>query len=51
MEPETIAIIITAAIAVCSALSAIFPSVGKVMKVIDFIALNWGKARNDPRDQ
>lgn len=32
-------------------LSVTFPSVGKVMKVVDLFAFNWGKARNDPGSQ
>jgi len=43
--------IVAGVIAVASALSSIFPSVGKVMKIIDVIALNVGKARNDTRVQ
>ena len=52
MSWETlIPLILTGLVAVASAISAAVPSVGKVMKVIDFIALNWGKARNDPDSQ
>jgi uncharacterized protein YccT (UPF0319 family) len=51
MEPETIGLIVTGLIAVCSAISAAVPSVGKVMRFIDFLALNWAKARNDPKAQ
>lgn len=43
--------IIGGLIAVASALSAVFPSVGKVMKIVDMVALNIGKARNDPKEQ
>jgi hypothetical protein len=45
---ENIAIIVPALIAVASAVSAFVPSTNKVMQIIDLIAINWGKARNDP---
>jgi len=32
-------------------LTAIFPSGNKVMRVLDGLAINWGKARNDPGAQ
>lgn len=38
-------------VAACSALSALVPSGGKWMKVVDFCAINWMKARNDPKAQ
>ncbi len=37
--------------ALASILAAVFPSVGKVMKIIDVLAVNYGKARNDPKIQ
>ena len=45
---ENMNIIIPAAVAIASAISAFVPSTNKVMQIIDLIALNWGKARNDP---
>lgn len=42
---------ITGLVAACSAISAFVPSIGKAMKVVDFLALNWMKARNDPNEQ
>lgn len=39
------------AVLIASAVSTMVPSTNKVMKVIDAIALNWGKARNDPKAQ
>jgi hypothetical protein len=48
---DNIEIIIPVAIAVASAISAVVPSTNKVMAVIDLIALNWNKARNDPQAQ
>lgn len=35
----------------CTALTAIFPSTNKVMRVIDAFAGAWGKARPDPKAQ
>ena len=43
--------LVPAVIAVASAISAFVPSTNKVMAIIDALALNWGKARNDPRVQ
>ncbi len=37
--------------ALASILAAVFPSVGKVMKIVDVLAVNYGKARNDPKIQ
>lgn len=51
MEPETIGLIVTAVVAACSAISAIAPSTNKLMKLIDLVAFNWGKARNDQQVQ
>jgi hypothetical protein len=48
---ENIGILVPAAIAVASAISAFVPSGNKIMQVIDLIALNWNKARNDPEAQ
>jgi hypothetical protein len=39
------------AVVAASALTAIFPSTNKVMLFIDFFAMTWGKARNDPNAQ
>ena len=33
-----------------SMLSAFFPSTNKVMKVVDWVAFNWLRARNDPNE-
>lgn len=48
---ENIELLVPAVIAAASAISAFVPSVGKVMRVVDLLALNWGKARNDPGAQ
>lgn len=48
---DNLHIIVPAIIAVASAISAFVPSVGPIMKIIDGIALNWNKARNDPEAQ
>ncbi len=42
---------LTALVTACSALSAVCPSLGRAMKVVDFLALNFLKARNDSRVQ
>lgn len=34
-------------VTICAGLSTIFPSVGKIMKIVDIFAGNWGRARND----
>jgi hypothetical protein len=38
-------------VVICSGLSAAFPSTNKVMGFVDFFAINWLKARNDPGAQ
>ena len=43
--------VMAAIVPVAGFLSTRFSSVGKVMKLIDFFAFNWGKARNDPSEQ
>ncbi len=48
---ENLPLILTGLVTVASAVSALVPSVGKAMKVVDFFALNWMKARNDPKAQ
>lgn len=35
----------------CGILATIFPSTNKVMRLIDLFALNWAKARSDPKSQ
>lgn len=39
------------AVVAASALTAVFPSTNKVMRMIDMLAFAWGKARNDPNAQ
>jgi hypothetical protein len=51
LTPESIGTAIVGIVAMCSAISAFVPSVGKIMKVVDALALNWNKARNDSRVQ
>ena len=48
---NNIELILALVIPVAAGLSAAFPSTNKVMKVIDIFAINWGKARNDPKVQ
>lgn len=43
--------LITGIVTAASAISAFVPSVGKFMRFVDFFALNWLKARNDPGAQ
>ena len=52
MEAQAIiALVVLATPLVCSAISAIWPSTSRVMKIIDTLAVNVGKARNDPKVQ
>lgn len=37
--------------AVASAVSAFVPSSGPIMRIVDFLAFNWLRARNDPGAQ
>ena len=37
--------------ALASIATAIFPSTGVVMRLIDVFAVSWGRARNDPKIQ
>jgi nitrate/nitrite transporter NarK len=52
-EPAWLPLVISllAAVAGSSFLSTFLKSGSWYMKIIDAIALNWGKARNDPRVQ
>jgi len=33
---------------VMNAIATVVPSAGRLMKIVDTFAFNWGKARNDP---
>jgi len=52
MDETTIGLIVTAVVAIASALSAVMPDkFGAVSKFLNMLALNVGKAKNDPAAQ
>ncbi len=50
-QPENMALVTGIVVAVSSLLSAVLPDGSFLLKVINMLALNVGKAKNDPADQ
>ncbi len=49
--PENVALIGTVVVAVSSLLSTLIPDGSMLMKILNALALNFGKAKNDSRVQ